>query len=49
VHELAVNLQFIARLIVMDIVSTHLKVTIDVLAKLLLVDGDWSGDGEPKV
>jgi len=21
----------------------------DVLAKLLLVDGDWSGDGEPKV
>jgi len=25
------------------------KETIDVLAKLLLVDGDWSGDGEPKV
>ncbi len=23
--------------------------TDDVLAKLLLVDGDWSGDGEPKV
>jgi len=22
---------------------------LDVLAKLLLVDGDWSGDGEPKV
>jgi len=33
----------------LDKLKATLKDNPDVLATLLLVDGDWSGDGEPKV